>query len=284
MQFKEVKPTSKALDYTQDRLNEKQLLNSLGIETADFCEVSNLDDLENAGKSLGFPFFLKTRCGGYDGKGQWKVTENDNLEEILESAPTRNLIAEKAINFDREVSMVAVRNSEGEFKFFDICENVHDNGILHNTRNMVNDPYQKMAEEKISKLMDHLEYCGVLTLEFFQSEGDLLANEYAPRVHNSGHWTIEGTVTSQFESHMRAVSGLPLESVANKGNFLMYNLIGGVPEELKADDFNDGVLHDYLKAPRPGRKAGHLTLELKSTEDYSEKLKKFDDIMKSSGL
>ena len=263
-QYKTVLPAENALMFTQDRLEEKQLLNSIGIETAAFMKVDTKEDIYTALGQLG-PIILKTRSGGYDGKGQWMIKDTSQVEAIFPEIKINHLIAEKCISFNREVSIIAVRSTTGDVKFYDLCENIHKNGILYSTRNCPGDTSQKQAESMISTLMDKLDYCGVLTLELFDCGGQLLANEYAPRVHNSGHWTIEGTEASQFENHVRAVCELPLAATTNKGNFQMFNIVGADPQSLKLN-FNDAVLHDYKKKAKIGRKTGHITLNVLSSE------------------
>jgi 5-(carboxyamino)imidazole ribonucleotide synthase len=235
-------PGPAALEHGQDRLREKQLFQSLGIPTARF------GTLEEAG----LPALVKTRWLGYDGKGQRRVEASEPLGE--------HELAEQVVDFERELSIVGVRGRDGETRFWPVGENVHRDGILRVTRAPAKDAPQREAEEICIALLDALDYVGVLAVELFQVAGRLLANEYAPRVHNTGHWTIDGAETSQFENHLRSVLGLPLGPTGARAPCTMVNLIGAVPplEELLA--LPGARVHLYGKEPRPGRKVGHVAL------------------------
>lgn len=232
-------PNRRSLEVSQDRLFEKELFEKLGIPTVNFrCE--------------GYPALLKTRRGGYDGKNQWRLTQAPDPEV----GPS---IREELVNFDRELSLIGVRSTTGEVAFYPLVENRHESGILRESTCPAKNAPQEFAESAMRKLMEHLDYVGVMAIEWFDVQGRLLANEWAPRVHNSGHWTLEGAVTSQFENHLRAGLGLPLGSTALTGQSRMWNLIGDVPElpELLADPRKR--VHLYGKSGRPGRKVGHVT-------------------------
>lgn len=257
-QYRPVYPNENILKHCQNRLLEKQLFNQLDIPTVNFFAVNNLDDLKNAAEKLGFPFLLKTCTQGYDGKGQIKINNfaecsNLNLENNI------SYIAEEYIHFDREVSLIAVKNNT-ETVFYDICENIHKNGILIETANKPNDTVFALAKTYVNRVLDQFDYRGTFTIEFFQTGENLLANEMAPRVHNSGHWTIEGAVTSQFENHLRAILNWPLGNTESIGQTKMFNIIGEIPDKVKLLQQKNLHLHDYGKQIKPGRKLGHITI------------------------
>lgn len=258
--IKKVYPSQIALESTQDRWVEKSLFKTLNIDTPEFCKIETFQEVENAIKKMGLPLVLKSRTGGYDGKGQVVIRQLEEALEKFNTTSKKNLIAEAWVPYQREVSVVAVRNSQGQMKYYDLVENIHQDGILQRSFNRPNDLNHKKACELISLLMNHLNYVGVLALELFEVKGGFLANEYAPRVHNTGHWTIEGAKTSQFENHLRAVVGLPLGSTQSIGFSSMVNFIGKVASFEKLKDFQDGHFHDYGKISRGGRKVGHFTI------------------------
>ena len=234
-------PGPAALEAAQDRLAEKRLFRRLGIPTA------RIDDEVEA-----FPALLKTRRLGYDGKGQRLVDEHPGSDP--------DHVLEELVAFDRELSLIAVRAPDGETRFYPLVENVHEDGILRSSRAPAVDAPQALAEDYAGRVLEELDYVGVLALELFEADGDLLANELAPRVHNTGHWTIEGAVTSQFENHLRAVLGLPLGPTDLRGEAAMVNLIGTLPPPEAVLAIPGAHLHLYGKEPRPGRKLGHVTL------------------------
>jgi len=235
-------PGAAALEKGQDRLREKELFRSLGIDTARFGTLER----------TGLPALVKTRRLGYDGKGQRRVEAAEPIG--------REEVAEAIVPFDRELSILGVRGQDGETRFWPVGENVHRDGILQVTRAPAENAPQADAETICRALLDELDYVGVLAVELFDVGGSLLANEFAPRVHNTAHWTIDGAATSQFENHLRAILGLPLGSTEAGVRCVMVNLIGSVPsvEELLA--MPGARVHLYGKAPRPGRKVGHVTL------------------------
>ena len=258
-----VYPPVEALEATQDRLREKRLFCELGIPTATFFPVDSRADLEVAVSQLGLPVVCKTRSLGYDGKGQAVLRSGADLApawERLGGAAGAALIAESYVPFDRELSIIAVRGCNGETAYYPVAENTHRDGILRLSLSRPGDSMQAQAEDCIARLLDALDYVGVLALELFEVKARLLANEYAPRVHNSGHWTIEGAETSQFENHLRAILGVPLGDTAALGYAAMVNFIGTVPERAQAFAAPRAHLHLYDKQPRPGRKLGHVTL------------------------
>lgn len=240
-------PPPAALAVAQDRLEEKRLFRRLGIETAAID-----DDVTR------FPALLKTRRLGYDGKGQERVETRP--VPGTGSAGSAAHVLEEIVPFERELSILAVRGTTGETVFYPLVENVHEDGILRVSRAPARPELQQDAERIATLLLDELGYVGVLAVELFEVEGRLLANELAPRVHNSGHWTIEGAETSQFENHLRAILGLPLGSTAARGEAAMVNLIGTMPAAAEVLAVTGAHLHDYGKEPRPGRKLGHVTI------------------------
>jgi 5-(carboxyamino)imidazole ribonucleotide synthase len=260
-------PPPGALEAAQDRLREKQLFEKLGIATTEFASVPAASDLDLALKKLGLPAVLKTRRMGYDGKGQWILRTPEEVKVAKEGLPRLPFTVERFVPFTRELSVIAVRGKSGETAFYPLVENHHRNGILRLSLAPapgVSPEIQKAAEEAARKVLEALNYVGVLAIEFFECDGKLLANEMAPRVHNSGHWTIEGAVTSQFENHLRAICGLPLGSTTAVGASAMINLIGEVPESAQILAIPSAHLHLYGKEPRPGRKLGHVTLRAPS--------------------
>ena len=235
-------PDARALEQGQDRLVEKQLFARLEIPTARY---GALDD-------TGVPALVKSRRLGYDGKGQRLVESAEALGE--------DELAEEVVPFDRELSIVGVRGRDGDSRFYPLAENEHRAGVLASARAPAVDAPQAKAEAIATKLLDELAYVGVLAVELFEVGGRLLANELAPRVHNSGHWTIDGAVTSQFENHVRAILGLPLGSTEATGEAVMLNFVGGVPPLDRLLAVHNAHVHLYGKTPRPGRKLGHVTL------------------------
>ena len=235
-------PGPRALEEGQDRRREKELFRRLGIATARFGSL----------EETGVPALVKTRRLGYDGKGQRRA-------EVVGPIGGDEL-AEELVPFDRELSIVAVRGRDGETRFWPVGENVHRDGILAVTRAPAASAPQAAAEAIAAALLDELDYVGVLAVELFEVGGRLLANELAPRVHNTGHWTIDGAVTSQFENHLRAILGLPLGRTDALAPSVMVNLVGGVPPLERLLALPDAHVHLYGKEPRPGRKVGHVTL------------------------
>ena len=270
-----VYPPPVALEAAQDRLNEKQLFQKLGIATTEFVTVSKLSELEAAVKKLGFPAVLKTRRMGYDGKGQWILRTAEDVAKAKSELPAVPLILERFVSFARELSVLAVRSLAGEIAYYPLVENHHRDGILRLSlapAPRLEPAIQRAAEAAARRVLEALKYIGVLAIEFFEHEGNLLANEMAPRVHNSGHWTIEGAITSQFENHLRATLSLPLGSTGAAGHCAMLNLIGDVPESSEILAVPDAHLHLYGKSPRPGRKLGHVTLRAASPERLALRL------------
>ena len=269
-----VYPPAKALDVAQDRLTEKRFLNSCGIETAKFHAVDSQADLEKALGDFGGQGVLKTRRLGYDGKGQRVFrSSQDDTTGTFEGFGSVPLILESLVSFEREVSIIAARAADGTIACYDPAENVHRNGILHTSTlpARLSGSTSARARESAERLLTALDYVGVIGMEFFvMADGGLIANEIAPRVHNSGHWTEAACVVSQFEQHIRAVTGLPLASPARHSDCVMTNLIGDdildLPQWLGRSQV---LVHLYGKTEaRPGRKMGHVT-ELKASKTSS---------------
>jgi len=258
--YTRIYPPAVALATAQDRLKEKRAFDQLGIPVPGYAAVDDADGLEQAVQRLGLPAVLKTRSEGYDGKGQAVLRETADLKGVWERLGGVPMILETLVPFRREVSIIAVRNAEGEVRFYPLNENYHREGILRLSLSLDGDPWQRRAEEYIERLLQHLDYVGTLALELFQTGDGLLANEIAPRVHNTGHWTIEGTRSSQFENHIRAVAGLPLGDTGLARPAAMVNLIGQLPSLDAIAQVPGSVPHIYGKAERPGRKLGHVTL------------------------
>jgi 5-(carboxyamino)imidazole ribonucleotide synthase len=257
-----VHPVPQALETAQDRLNEKTLFKRLGIATPTFAPVEDRAGLIDSLERVGFPAVLKTRRMGYDGKGQLVLREAADIERAQPLVDKGDLLLEAFVPFEREVSILAVRNRGGQTAFYPLVENHHRDGILRRSlapATDLNPALQLEAERHALGILETLDYVGVLAVEFFVHEGRLVANEVAPRVHNSGHWTIEGARTSQFENHLRAVLGWPLGSTAAVGYSAMVNLIGSVPLVETILQVPGAHLHLYGKTPHRGRKLGHVT-------------------------
>jgi len=254
-----VYPPAEALRQSQDRLDEKHLFESLGIPLPAYHPVDSREDLQAAAEAVGLPMVVKTRRFGYDGKGQIVVKTADKLDSAWEQLGGQALIAEQWVPFDREVSCIGARSVSGEVAIYPLAQNMHVEGILHTSLSPADgDQLAAKAADYVRRLLDQLEYVGVLALELFVVGDELLANEFAPRVHNSGHWSIEGSITSQFENHVRAILDMPLGSTESVGHAGMVNLIGTIKDATRRLDI--GTLHDYGKEPRPGRKLGHVTV------------------------
>lgn len=271
-----VYPPAEALEDAQDRLREKTLFRRLGIPTTDFAAVSNRGEFDRAVKEIGIPSILKTTRLGYDGKGQSLLRTKEDVESVRRELPAVPLILEKFVPFTRELSILGVRSVNGETAFYPLIENHHRDGILRLSLAPAPDlspALQRGAEEAARSVLETLNYAGVLCIEFFEVGGKLLANEMAPRVHNSGHWSIEGSVTSQFENHLRGILGLPLGSTAAIGHSAMFNLIGELPEPASVLKVPNAHLHLYGKVARAGRKLGHVTTRAETFEKLQQRLK-----------
>ena len=256
-----IRPPAAALEVSQDRLREKALFARLKIPVAAHAAVDSRDELLQATRKLGLPGVLKTRRLGYDGKGQFVIRGVRQVDEAWARLGAPGLIYEKFQAFSREVSIVGARTAAGRTVFYPLSANHHVGGILRYCVAPYGNPkLERMARIYLKRVMDALGYVGVLTIEFFVVEGRLIANEMAPRVHNSGHWTIEGCVTSQFANHLRAICDLPLGSTRPLGHAAMINFLGKMPDREQLLAMDGLAFHDYGKEARPGRKLGHCTI------------------------
>ncbi len=265
-----VRPPPASLEVAQERWREKSLFRKLEIATPRCQAIESRRDLTRAVERIGLPAVLKTRRFGYDGKGQQVLRKRSDVRKAWAAIGGVPLILEKHVPFDRELSIIAVRDRRGRHAFYPLIENHHREGILRLSlapAPALSPRLQTMAEEYAARVLDALEYVGVLAIEFFEYKGKLLANEMAPRVHNSGHWTIEGAATSQFENHMRAIAGLPLGSTAALGHSAMLNLIGTLPESQEVLAVPGAHLHLYGKRPGPKRKLGHITVTAPTAQE-----------------
>lgn len=257
-----VRPGEAVLATGQHRVLEKRCFNQLGIPTPRFAAAASAGELKSALLEIGAPAVVKTCTLGYDGKGQAVVRDVYDHEEIWRRLGQRELIVEQMIPFSRELSILGVRSSTGEVRCYPLVENRHQDGILARTIAPAPDcaHLAAAAESYMRSLLTHFQYVGVLALELFEHQGKLLANEMAPRVHNSGHWSMDGAHCSQFENHIRAITGLPLGSTAVRQPTVMHNFIGSLPDAGAVLAHPQFHLHLYGKSPRPGRKLGHLNV------------------------
>ena len=279
----EVYPGEMSLRLTQHRGLEKHLLNKLNIPCAPFELVNNVSDLTQAVTKIGLPAILKTTKDGYDGKGQFLLRSESQINEAWEAMSGTESILEGFINFKRELSLIAVRGANGDLKYYPLVENSHHEGILRLTvapAQEVSDSLQKKAENYMQALITEINHVGVLTLELFDSDDDLIVNEIAPRVHNSGHWTIEGAQTSQFENHIRAITNSPLGETSVKNRFnAMINIIGKLGPTKKVLETSNAHLHLYDKKERENRKLGHITITSDSYQDLQKSIKNLSDFL-----
>lgn len=256
-----ISPPIAALAAAQDRVSEKKLFERLQIPTTRWYAVGSRAQLLRAIREVGLPAVIKTRRLGYDGKGQAVVRTPEDAVRAWEQLGAAPLLYEELIPFDCEVSIIGARSPRGEIAVYPLNGNVHSQGMLRLTRAPFGPArWHRLAASYLERALTHFRYAGILTIEFFVRGGKLMANEMAPRVHNSGHWTIEGAVTSQFENHLRAILDLPLGSTRSRGFSAMINLIGTMPARETLLATSQVHLHDYGKQPRPGRKLGHCTL------------------------
>lgn len=277
-----VSPAPNALAVAQDRLDEKNFFHQLNIPTAEYSPTNSLQDLQQAMEYIAYPAILKSRRMGYDGKGQVIIKSADKLLEAWHSMQGVASIVEGFVPFQREVSIIAARRANGDIVFYPLSENTHEKGILRVSECCIDDTLQNQAEEYAVRLLDALDYVGIVALELFDFDGKLLANEFAPRVHNSGHWSIEGAETSQFENHLRAILDLPLGCTQACGYTGMVNFIGGLPSNESVLEISNVHYHHYAKSSRKGRKVAHATVRVDSYEDYSQTLNRLVNLAKST--
>ncbi len=270
-----VYPPPRALEVGQDRLVEKTFFAELGIPTAKFAKADDQKTLEEAVHRLGFPLFLKTRRGGYDGKGQRRLEKDADVAGAFAALGGVPAIVESHVTFERELSILAVRAKNGEVRTYPLVENSHRAGILRVSRAPapgITAALEGKARSIAERVVNKLDYVGVLAIELFHAGDELVANEMAPRVHNSGHYSIEGAQTSQFENHLRAIRELPLGETRAVGPSAMINLIGGIPAPSDVLAIPGAHLHLYGKEPKPGRKVGHVTIRATSPAELTERL------------
>jgi 5-(carboxyamino)imidazole ribonucleotide synthase len=276
-----VYPPPLALEASQDRIKEKTTFQKLDIPTPMFIAVSSRVELSEAISHIGLPAILKTCRFGYDGKGQQALQSEEDVEAAWLALRGVPLILEKRVDFSRELSILAVRSTRGETAFYPLVENQHRRGILRLSRVPaldLSEAVQMQATDYARRLLEHFRYVGVLAIEFFQVDDTLIANEMAPRVHNSGHWTIEGARTSQFANHLRALLGWPLGPTELLGHSAMVNIIGvqpGVDEVLAVPG---AALHLYGKSAQPDRKLGHITVVEQTREEVDAKLRRLQGV------
>lgn len=274
-------PGVEVLHVAQDRLREKQLFRQLGIAVGEFFAVNSRSDLLHAIEHTGYPAVLKTRRLGYDGKGQVVLREPEDLERAWQQLGDHDLILEAFIDYQYECSIIGVRSRAGEVRCYPLTINHHEQGILRASRiglEPAQDALQQQAESWLAQIADEFHYVGVLTLELFVSAGNLLANEIAPRVHNSGHWSIDAADCSQFENHLRAVTGLPLGPVTVSAEALMINFIGAMPDAQRWLTVPGLHWHDYGKQPRALRKVGHATLCARNRQQLQQRLQLLESV------
>lgn len=278
-----VYPSENSLYTTQHRGREKALFDKLSIPCAPYKLIDSLDTLKSAIDALGLPAILKTTTDGYDGKGQFVIKTSEQIQMAWESMNGAEAILEGFVNFKRELSLIAVRGIDNDHKYYPLVENTHHEGILRLTiapAKNIDAITQKLAEKYMQDLLDEMDHVGVLTLELFETEDGLVANEMAPRVHNSGHWSIEGAHTSQFENHIRAITGMPLgDTTPIQSHNAMINIIGEIGPVDIALKMNNAHLHLYDKAPRENRKLGHINLTCASQSELNDSIKKLADFL-----
>jgi 5-(carboxyamino)imidazole ribonucleotide synthase len=274
-------PNPRALSISQDRLAEKSLFREIGLDTPAFAAIDSRDDLARAVERIGTPSILKTRRLGYDGKGQFRLKSPSDVDAAWTALAGAPSILEAFVPFERELSVIAVRSREGEFRTWPLTQNWHADGILSASLAPApeSDALAPIAFAHARRIAEELDYVGVFALELFVREGALLGNEMAPRVHNSGHWTIEGAPASQFENHVRAVLGLPLGDTSALGVNVMLNWIGELPPANPVLAEPRAHWHDYGKSPRAGRKVGHATLCANDAAGMCERLLRIGSVL-----
>jgi 5-(carboxyamino)imidazole ribonucleotide synthase len=258
-----VYPPPEALEVSQDRVVEKSFLQRLGVATPRFESASSEEELREACVKVGFPCIAKTRRFGYDGKGQARITDLSAVPGVWRALGGSPLIVEGFVQFSRELSVIAARDTHGSIAIYPLAHNDHLNGILHRTEIPAPEITPSLRQEAhtiATTILDKLNYVGVLTIELFQAGDHLLANETAPRVHNSGHATIDSCITSQFENHIRAISGMHVGSTEPRARAVMFNFVGKIPSLLELSAIPDAKIHLYGKTSKHGRKVGHITI------------------------
>lgn len=284
--LKPIHPNPDALGYAQDRHVERTMFCDLDIAIPSYRAVDDVDSLHAALEELGTPAILKARTLGYDGKGQALINDASTAADAFESIGSVPAILDQFVEFERELSIVATRSLGGDIAYYPISANVHRGGILRVSKAPARDVSEHLIEQAqhaARQILNRFEYVGTIAVEFFQigtgADATLVANEIAPRVHNTGHWTIEGAQTSQFENHMRAVMGMGLGSSDPIGHSAMVNIIGDEPRKGALESMPEAHVHMYGKAPRPGRKIGHVTLNAPSEGELDALLERFTRVI-----
>ena len=278
-----VYPPPDALAHAQDRLAEKRLFDLLDLPLPGYRRVDRRADITDAAADLGFPLVLKTRRFGYDGKGQHVIRNSSDADDAWPAFEGRPAIAEAWVPFDFEVSIIGARSPDGDIVSWPLTVNEHVNGILHKSTAPCGDgALAETANRYVGRLLQHLDYVGVIALEMFVVGDRLLANEFAPRVHNSGHWTIEGAESSQFLNHLLTITGRRARPTTPVGHSGMLNLIGEIPEAARNAAQRGCHLHDYGKSPRPGRKLGHVTVVAPTSGERDARLAEFARVISAS--
>ncbi|MCY9872863.1 5-(carboxyamino)imidazole ribonucleotide synthase [Vibrio barjaei] len=282
-------PSTEAIKAGGDRRIEKALLDNAGVKNATYAVITERSDLDTAVATVGLPMVLKSALGGYDGKGQWRLKTLENIEQIwtemaqcIADSDNQAIVAEEFVPFQREVSLVGARNQHGDIAIYPLAENVHTDGVLTLSTAIDEPELQAQAAQMFTAVAESLEYVGVLALEFFDVNGQLLVNEIAPRVHNSGHWTQQGADTCQFENHLRAVCDMPLGSTEAVRATSMVNILGedSVPDAVYA--LAGCHVHWYGKEKRAGRKMGHINVSAASQHELKATLVQLADLLDES--
>jgi len=284
--IKPIHPNPDALGYAQDRHLERTMFKDLDIAIPNYRAVDDVESLESALAELGTPAILKARSLGYDGKGQVLINDASTAAEAFATIGSVPAILDQFVEFERELSIVATRSIEGNIAYYPLSANVHRGGILRVSKapaRDVNEHLIEQAQHAARQILNRFDYVGTIAVEFFQigtgEDATLVANEIAPRVHNTGHWTIEGAETSQFENHMRAVMGMELGSAAPVGHSAMVNIIGDEPRPGALESMPEAHVHMYGKSPRAGRKIGHVTLNAPRADELDALLERFTRVI-----
>lgn len=284
--LKPIHPNPDALGYAQDRHLERTMFRDLGIAIPEYRAVDDVASLESALEALGTPAILKARSLGYDGKGQVLINDASKAADAFATIGSVPAILDQFVEFERELSIVATRSIEGDIAYYPLSANVHRAGILRVSKapaRDVNEHLIEQAHHAARQILNRFAYVGTIAVEFFQigsgKDATLVANEIAPRVHNTGHWTIEGAKTSQFENHMRAVMGMELGSADPIGHSAMVNIIGDEPRPGALESMPEAHVHMYGKSPRAGRKIGHVTLNAPSADELDGLLERYTRVI-----
>ncbi len=273
-QFCRVAPSPGAIAITQNRYREKSFLNEMGLPTVQYYYASSAEQIKSAAKNIGFPLIIKAQEQGYDGKNQWRCRSEQQLEALLKAQSLGDVVLEQWVDFTHEVSIIAARSVSGEKVFYSLTENDHKDGILVTSKAPATGDLRALettAQSYINKILERLDYVGILSMECFVVDGEIIINELAPRVHNSGHWTQLGSTTCQFENHLRAISAMPLGETKITGRTAMLNILG---KEVNFQPLltQNAEVYSYQKSCRPGRKMGHINFQAHSKSALEQSL------------